>query len=1132
MKQAAPALALLIALLLPARPAAVARPAAPRHALTVTLDPKARSLAVTDVVTLPPGMEARSVEFLLFAGLKVTRSEPRAEEIPLGDVGPFFGNNAAVDRPSETLPLKRYRVFLGAGPSTVTLSYEGRLDTGLFDPKAEYARGFRETAGTISPEGVYLAGSSFWVPTLDPGLSSGLASFAMEARGPAGWHLVSQGSGTSGPGDGVARWDSGGPMDEIYLVGGPLGVTRDRAGKVETAVYLKKPDETLAGKYLAAAAQYLAMYESLIGPYPYAKFALVENFWETGYGMPSFALLGPEVIRFPFILHSSYPHEILHNWWGNSVLVDYASGNWCEGLTAYLADHLVEEQRGKGDEYRRAALLRYRSYVKEGRDFPLTGFRSRHSAATEAVGYGKALMTFHMIRRKVGDDAFRKALQGIARDFRGTRATFQDLRAEFEYASGADLSRLLSDFVFRAGAPELSVSIASVAKVEGGGWEVAFDLRQTQAGEAFAVDVPVVLQTEKGAISKTMSLTKAREGFAIVSPARPVALRVDPRFDVFRLLDARETPATLGQIFGDPKVLAVLSSKDEPALQDSYRKLLSGWQSDSQTIEVKLDTEVGDAGALPKDRAVWLVGRANRLAAAQFASRLKGEELVADGERMSLPGNSAVLVGRHPGNPEKAIGWLFTGIASALPGLSRKLPHYGKYATLGFEGSEPTNVLKSEGSAGSSPLVVDLRPEAERSARLPQLALEPRRALAELPPAFSQSRLSESVAWLAAAERKGRGLGSPGLEEATRWVADRFREAGLKPGGDGGTFVQGFRVEKGEDGRPHEVGNVIGILPGSKAEWKDESVLVTAHHDHLGLGFPDVHKGDEGKVHAGADDNASGVAVLIELARSLAAGEKPKRSIVFVSFTGEEAGRLGSKRYASSPGAFPVDRVIGVVNLDTVGRLGMGKVLVLGTGTATEWPHVFRGASWVTGVESSLVPGQHEASDQLTFIEKGIPGVQLFTGPHPDYHRPGDTADKIDPAGMTKVAALAREAVEFLAGRDGGLTKTIAASGTGGPSPSAPPAAPGGGRRVTFGTVPDFGFAGPGVRLEGTTPGSPAEKAGLRKGDVLVKVAGKPVESLRGFSEILRDLSPGQTVDVAYQRAGVERTASVTVVER
>ena len=192
-------------------------------------------------------------------------------------------------------------------------------------------------------------------------------------------------------------------------------------------------------------------------PYPYAKFALVENFWETGYGMPSFTLLGSQVIRFPFILHSSYPHEILHNWWGNSVFVDYEQGNWCEGLTAYMADHLIQEQRGTGGEYRRNTLQRYRDYVREGRDFPLVEFRSRHNAATEAVGYGKALMLFHMLRRELGDDTFRKGLAGFYRKHRGQRARFDDLQAAFESAAEKQLGPVFQQWLTRTGAPQLAI---------------------------------------------------------------------------------------------------------------------------------------------------------------------------------------------------------------------------------------------------------------------------------------------------------------------------------------------------------------------------------------------------------------------------------------------------------------------------------------------------------------------------------------------------------------------------------------------------------------------------------------------------------------------------------------------------
>jgi len=149
----------------------------------------------------------------------------------------------------------------------------------------------------------------------------------------------------------------------------------------------------------------------LLGDYPYSKFALVENFWETGYGMPSFTLLGEKVIRFPFILHSSYPHELLHNWWGNSVYVDFDSGNWCEGTTVFMADHLIKEQRGAGEEYRRSTLQKFSNIVTPENDFPLNKFISRHDGPSEAIGYGKAMMMWQMLRMKLGDENFVKGMQ-------------------------------------------------------------------------------------------------------------------------------------------------------------------------------------------------------------------------------------------------------------------------------------------------------------------------------------------------------------------------------------------------------------------------------------------------------------------------------------------------------------------------------------------------------------------------------------------------------------------------------------------------------------------------------------------------------------------------------------------------
>jgi membrane-associated protease RseP (regulator of RpoE activity) len=212
-----------------------------------------------------------------------------------------------------------------------------------------------------------------------------------------------------------------------------------------------------------------------------------------------------------------------------------------------------------------------------------------------------------------------------------------------------------------------------------------------------------------------------------------------------------------------------------------------------------------------------------------------------------------------------------------------------------------------------------------------------------------------------------------------------------------------------------------------------------------------------------------------------------------------------------------------MVNLDSVGRLGEGKLLVLGTGTATEWPHVFRGAGFVTGVPVEPVAADPGGSDQVSFQEQGVPAVQLFTGPHTDYHTAGDTADKVDVPGIAKVVAVAREAIAYLASRPepltraGGEGRTAASEGT---------------RKVALGTVPDFAYAGTGVRLEGVVAGSAAERGGLLAGDVLVELNGEPIADLRAYSQALKRLSPGDHVRLTYLRGGERKTVEVEAAAR
>jgi hypothetical protein len=909
-----------------------------------------------------------------------------------------------------------------AGSLSYDTSYDGVINYPLRQVGEEYARGQKDTVGSIGPEGVYLDGGSGWYPQ-SPKQPGEKITFDLTVQLPPGWDAVSQGTRTehviSDSGT-VVRWVCDEPQDAIWLVAGQYTEYTERFGNIEAMAFFRKPEEGLAAKYLQATGEYIQMYEKLIGRYPYSKFALVENFWETGYGMPSFTLLGPRVIRFPFIIESSYPHEILHNWWGNSVYIDYGSGNWGEGLTAYLSDHLIKEQKGLGAQHRQEVLQKYTDYVLSGRDIPLTGFRSRHGSVTEAVGYGKTLMLFHMLRLKLGDDLFREGLNRFYKDNMYNTADFDDVQAAFEAVSEQKLTHFFDQWVTRTGAPVIRIAEVGVNTL-GKGFELNITLEQLQDDEPYDLDIPVAVtmarKKEATIINIPMNGTRASAKQFFPVADKPVRVDVDPRFDLFRRLDRREIPPAMTQAFGAKRAVIVIPSEAPPGLLESYRAL-AGFLTRTGPGQVKVVSDA-DLADLPPDTSVWLLGWENRLLP-KVLSAFDEYELKVDAKAgavdladeastvLKQTEHSVVLTGRHPLNPDLAVLWIGANNANAHPGLARKLPHYHKYSYLAFTGDEPENVVKGRWPVVGSPLTG--YPGAGSG---PMGTLAARSPLVDRPVPFSADRMMEEIRYLASEDMKGRGIGTPELDRAAEYIASRFREAGLLPGGDNGTWYQEFST--GEGITSMVLKNVIGVLPGTEKKWEGQSLVVGAHYDHLGLG---MGKGglslNRGRIHPGADDNASGVAVMTELARVLAAGPPPDRTVVFAAFTGEESGKLGSGHYVLGPGVYPVEKVMGMINLDTVGRLGDGKLLVLGGSSAAEWVHIFRGAGYVAGVNVQVVTKPLDSSDHISFINTGVPSVQLFTGAHGNYHKPSDTVNRIDPQGLVKVAAVAREAVEYL----------------------------------------------------------------------------------------------------------------------
>lgn len=331
--------------------------------------------------------------------------------------------------------------------------------------------------------------------------------------------------------------------------------------------------------------------------------------------------------------------------------------------------------------------------------------------------------------------------------------------------------------------------------------------------------------------------------------------------------------------------------------------------------------------------------------------------------------------------------------------------------------------------------------------------------------------------------------------------------------------------------RRSKTANVVGLLPGADAARNKEFLVVGAHVDHLGLGdFGSLDASPAGKVHAGADDNASGVATLLELARTLAkARGKLARSVLFVAFGAEELGTLGSLHFTKSEAA-PMDGVVAMVNLDMVGRLRDGKLEVHGVGTSPAWKPLVAEANGPLGLRLTFHEGGFGPSDHSPFYAAKKPVLFVFTGTHGDYHRPSDTAEKINAEGAATVAAFLTPILNRVASSPERIAfSAVAASAETSASASR-------GFRVWVGSIPDYSEEAAGVRLSGVSPGSPAEAAGLAGGDVIVRFGEKEIRNIYDYTYALQGRRPGEKVPVTVRRKEASgetlRTLVVTLGSR
>lgn len=1022
------------------------------HEMKIALAPDANLIHVVDRISLPPSLKADEegkFHFTLHeglfpvaftAGVVIERESGPGSEIPLSPdpADPDVPLDPKIHPGPGSVPVARYVMTLPIGLREVVISYEGVIYHPLPEENRLDTTADTKTPGLISDEGIFLTGQSRWYPDFD----NHLLAFTLDISLPNAWSAVSQGERTQNRVQGETRkirWESPEPQEEIFLVGGEWTEYQRQAGRVQTLAFLKNPDPDLANRYLKTTEQYLAMYQKLLGPYPYQKFAVVENFWETGIGLPSLTVLGPRTLRLSTMPGAAYAHELLRNWWGHGVFVDQERGDWSEGLTAYLSDYLIQEQGGAAQALRLTALQQYARYVSSENDFPLALFQSwNDDSASRAVGYGKSFFLFHMLRQSVGTEAFIEGLRTFFRENHFKRASFEDLAQAFSRAARKDLSGDFMQWVTRAGAPVLRARMALSEKTERGYLLTAL-LEQRQRGPAYPMTVPVsiTLQDRKTPFQTTVVMTEKTRDLSIDLPARPVRLQIDPEYDLFRTLHPTEIPPSIERALNAESSLILLPSTASTTLKRAYQKLARSMKQDRpDNISIGWDNEYQ---TLPDDRAIWLLGwenRFQRIALKQlrrYSVSTNSAMTRIDDVQIPRRGHSLIMAARHPKRAKHALTWIAADRPATIPMLGEKLTEYGPYGYLAFRSDTLKNIEKGRWPPVGSPMSIRIKQADGKWIKEVPATRATRQALTSLPPLFSEDQMWRDIAFLSSHRLKGRGFGSPELDRAAEYLASSFRQAGLSPADDAGrSYLQQWKGENGGVGSGVALKNVVAMLPGSAPGLDHEYIVIGAHYDHLGFGWPRVREGDEGMLHPGANGNASGVALLLELARILKKEQPLKRSILFVAFTAKEVGLRGSKHLISTQHTLPASRIIGMINLDSIGRLEGNRLFALGTGSSRAWPPLLRRAGFETGVEIAAFPEILDASDHTSFINAGIPAIQFFTGITPETDRPTDTLEKINVPGMVAVGRVVKEVIVDLANRPASL---LAAPG----HQSAPP---------------------------------------------------------------------------------------------
>lgn len=666
------------------------------HDLAVELLPASHELVGRDQVDVELPIQTTVITFSIAPTLHVesvvlkTQTEPRLPPHP--DTVLAFTTEQVAQPPTQrvviTLPLAH------DGRMTLLWSYRGLINDPPKEPRHLRFVTPSETSGHIGPEGVYLSSESQWYPDIEGSLSQ----FRVSATVPGDWMVMTQGKKThEGMHDGrsSSTWIIKDRSEALTLVANKF-VTKSREWKghngqqVELATYFFPGNAELADEYLDATSKYLDAYVPILGDYPFEKFAVVENFFASGLGMPSFTLLGSGSIKRHYVQPYALGHEIVHSWIGNSVFNRNGHGNWVEGLTTYLANYywheLTQDARQALDQ-RRMMMQGYSVYVMPGQDYPVARFLRKNDEKDNAIGYQKSAFVFHQLRREIGDDAFWRGLKTFVNRYRNRAADWGSIEAVFSQESRQDLRWFFEQWVERPGAPTLSLGGASAHRVKGNDGRDAWQLtiRIQQAGKLFRLAVPVKIVMKDATEIQWMTIGLLPEDVAeFVLPHQPLSVQLDPDLMAFRRFERTQLPPMLNSYVTDPHRTVVRAFSDPASpLQQVVARITD---QESQLPESQKTRVLPlESTAIPPNGSVLVLAGADQQRAIQSIVQESCGNLVTlgtagfqiDGQVHEGPMMAALFSCHRTNVPGSVITVLYGVTSQAVAKVSRLLFYYG-----------------------------------------------------------------------------------------------------------------------------------------------------------------------------------------------------------------------------------------------------------------------------------------------------------------------------------------------------------------------------------------------------------------------------------------------------------------------